>query len=144
MTINELLRDAIRYDGELLAYAVYWSIKNGLCKGTDSASLFDRNKVDIKEVLAMKERNELALNVIKLFSMPIDEGKHLIVLAANEADAKGQFLKELNRLPNKVFDITNRMHISFWFEETKQYKSIRDIREEILVFPHTVMVFEKQ
>lgn len=144
MSINELLYESMRYDEELLAYSIYWSILNGLCNGVNDARTFDKSKVDMQQVEEMRKRNELGMKVIKLYTMPIGDNNHLLVLAENEADARGQCLKEIGKLPKNIYDISGRMDKSFWFPNAQAYKTIREIKDEALVFPMTVMVFQKQ
>jgi|GEM_PF-2006970 len=143
MTVNELLYDAIKYDEELLAYSIYWSIKSGLCKGLDDAKKFQSELVDAAEVKNMIQRNELDMRIVKLYSMPTTPGCHLIILALNEASAKGHYLSEMGKLPKKIFDISIKMDKTFWFGEEIGYKSIRKFKEETLMFPVTVMEYEK-
>lgn len=143
MTVNELLYDAIKYDEELLAYSVYWSIKKGLCNGLDNVKQFKAELVDAAEVKEMIARNELDMRIIKVYSMPTTPGSHLIVLAENEASAKGHYLNEIGKLPQKIFDISTKMDKSFWFGKEIGYKSIRKFRDEALIFPTTVMEFTK-
>lgn len=143
MTVNELLYDAIKYDEELLAYSIYWSIKNGLCNGLDHVKKFKAELVNGVEVKEMISKNELDMRIIKLYSMPTTLGCHLIVLAENEASAKGQYLSEIGVLPTKVFDISTKMDKSFWFGKEIGYKSIRKFKDETLMFPATVMEYEK-
>jgi hypothetical protein len=142
LTINELLYDAIKYDEELLAYSVYWSIKKGLCSGLDSAKRFRSDLVVSDEVKEMIAQNELDMRIVKLYSMPTTPGNHLIVLAESEASAKGQYMDDIGKLPQKIFDISDKMDKAFWFEDIG-YKSIRKIKDETLMFPVTVMEYGK-
>lgn len=143
MTFQELLLDAIKYDEEKLAYSVYWLIKNGVVKGTDYAKSVNWDLVNHLEVQAMRERNELNLNPIKLFTIPLGENKHFLVFANDEKSAKGHCLNETNRVPTKIFDITDQLNRSFWFPEKQKYLSLRELRDEALKFPATAMIFEK-
>lgn len=143
MTVNELLYDAIKYDEELLAYSVYWSIKNGLCNGLDNVKQFKAELVNGDEVKEMINRNELDMRIIKLYTMPTISDKHLIVLAESEASAKGHYLNEIGTLPQKIFDISAKMDKTFWFGDEIGYKSIRKFKDETLMFPITVMEFTK-
>ncbi|MFJ7951561.1 hypothetical protein ACIQZG_08540 [Lysinibacillus sp. NPDC096418] len=135
--------DAIKQDEELLAYSIYWIIKNGIQKGTDSASRINWNLVNHEEVKQMREQNELNLQVIKVYSAPLGNDQHIIVFAKDEKSAKGHIYKELNRLPNKLFDISSKVEKSFWFPDQQKTKSLRQLKEETLVFPATAMIFEK-
>lgn len=143
MTFNELLADAIRYDEELMAYSVYWLIQKGVVKGTDQVKGIDWDMVNHEEVQVMRKRNELNINPIKLYSVPMGNNKHMIIFAHNEESAKGHYLNETGKLPAKIFDITTKIDKSFWFEDIKKYKSLRQLRDETLVFPATAMIFEK-
>jgi len=143
MTFNELLYDAIKYDGEKLAYSIYWLIKNGIVKGTDPSKGIDWDLVNHEEVQTMRERNELNLSPIKLFTTPLGNNQHFLVFATDEQSAKGHCFNEIGRLPSKIFDITNQMDKSFWFPDRNEYLSLRDLKDEILIFPATAMIFEK-
>lgn len=143
MTYNELLVDAIKYDEIKLAYSVYWMIKNGIVQGNHMASGVNWDLVNHEEVAALIEKNELGLQPIKLYTIPISKTKHFLVFAKNEQDAKGHCLNELKLIAPKVLDITDKINKSFWFPEQNQYLSLRELREETLVFPATAMIYEK-
>lgn len=143
MTYQEWLLEAIKYDEEKLAYSVYWLIKNGVVRGSDYAKQVNWDVVNHQEVQAMRERNELNLNPIKLFTIPLGENKHFLVFAKDEKSAKGHCLNETSRAPTKIFDITNQMHKSFWFPDKNKYLSLRDLKDETLTFPATAMIYEK-
>jgi hypothetical protein len=143
MTFNELMFDAIKYDEERMAYSVFWLIKNGIVKGTDNANNVDWDLVNHQEVEEMRKRNELNLKPIKLYSVPMGNNFHMIIFAESVESARGHYLNETGKLPAKIFDITTKMDKSFWFEDIKKYKSLRQLRDETLVFPATAMIFEK-
>ncbi|MGE6516662.1 hypothetical protein [Lysinibacillus sphaericus] len=143
MTFNELLLDAIKCDDELLAYSIYWLIKNSVIKGTDCANNINWNLVNHEEVKRMRERNELNLQTIKIYSFPLGNREHIIIFAENEESAKGHVYAELGRIPTKIFDISNKMDMSFWFPEQQKNKSLRQVKDETLVFPSTAMIFTK-
>lgn len=143
MTFNELLLDAIKHDEEKLAYSVFWLIKNGVYKATDYARSIDWDLVNHDEVNLMRQQNELNMTVIKLYTIPLGKGKHFLVFAIDEKSAKGHCVTELGIIPGKVIDITYKIDTSFWFPEENKYKSLRELRDETLVFPATAMIFEK-
>lgn len=143
MTFNELLLEAIKCDDELLAYSIYWLIKNNVVKGTDFANNINWNLVNHEEVKRMRERNELNLQTIKTYSVPLGNRQHIIIFAQSEESAKGHVYAELGRIPTKIFDISNKMDMSFWFPEQQKNKSLRQVRDETLVFPTTAMIFTK-
>ena len=138
-----MLTDAIKYDEERLAYSIYWLIKQGIIKGIDFAKQINWDLVNHDEVTEMITRNELGMVPIKLFSMPIGEGKHLLVFAQDEKSARGHCLNELGIIAQKVFDLTDKINRSFWFPEKQKYLSLRELRDETLVFPATALIFEK-
>ncbi|MCK1987136.1 hypothetical protein MPH48_03360 [Lysinibacillus fusiformis] len=143
MTFNELLLEAIKCDDELLAYSIYWLIKNNVVKGTDRANNINWNLVHHEEVKQMRERNELNLQTIKTYSVPLGNRQHIIIFAQSEESAKGHVYAELGRIPTKIFDISNKMDMSFWFPEQQKNKSLRQVKDETLVFPATAMIFTK-
>lgn len=143
MTFNELLLEAIKCDDELLAYSIYWLIKNNVVKGTDFANNINWNLVNHEEVKQMRERNELNLQTIKTYSVPLGNRQHIIIFAQSEESAKGHVYAELGRIPTKIFDISNKMDMSFWFPEQQKIKSLRQVKDETLVFPATAMIFTK-
>lgn len=143
MTYNELLNDAIKYDEEKLAYSVYWLIKNRVVKGTDNARSINWDLVNHDEVETMRKQNELNMNIIKLFTMPYDKNKHFLVFAIDEKSAKGHCVNELGIIPGKVIDISYKIDTSFWFPNKNKYQSLRELRDETLIFPATVMIIEK-
>ena len=135
--------DAIKYDEELMAYSVLWLIKNGIVKGTDSANNVDWDLVNHEEVKELRKRNELNMKPIKLYTVPMGNNQHMIIFAESVESARGHYLNETGQLPAKIFDITIKMDKSFWFEDIKQYKSLRQLKDETLVFPATAMIYEK-
>ena len=144
MTFNELLLEAIKCDDELLAYSIYWLIKNNVVKGTDRANNINWNLVNHEEVKQMRDRNELNLQTIKTYTVPLGNRQHIIIFAQSEESAKGHVYAELGRIPTKIFDISNKMDMSFWLPEQQKIKSLRQVKDETLIFPATVMIFEKR
>ena len=142
MTFNELLLDAIKFDEVWMAYSVYWLIKNDVYKGTDNIKRVDWGLINEEEVNQMMERNELNLNPVKLYTIPLGNDLHFLVFALTEESARGHCLNELGRLPEKIFDISQKMEMSFWFDDRKKYKSLRELKEETLIFPATAMVYQ--
>ena len=143
MTYNELLLDALKYDEVKMAYSVYWLIKNKVVQGHQIVGQVNWDLVNHDEVTAMIERNELNMNPIKLYTMPIGGNKHLIVFAQDEQSARGHCLNEVGITPQKIFDISNKLNTSFWFPDKQKYQSLRELKEETLIFPSTAMIFEK-
>lgn len=143
MTFNELLLEAIKCDDELLAYSIYWLIKNNVVKGAHFANNINWNLVNHEEVKQMRERNELNLQTIKTYSVPLGNKQHMIIFAQSQESAKGHVYAELGRIPTKIFDISNKMDMSFWFPEQQKNKSLRQVKDETLVFPATAMIFTK-
>ena len=142
MTFNELLLDAIKFDEVWMAYSVYWLIKNDVYKGTDSIKQVNWGLINEDEVKQMMERNDLNLNPVKLYTIPLGNDLHFLVFALTEESARGHCLNELGRLPEKIFDISQKMEMSFWFEDRQEYKSLRELKDEMLMFPATAMVYQ--
>ena len=144
MTFNDLLLDAIKYDAERLAYSVYWLIKNEVVKGTDYSKGIDWDLVNHVVVQNMIERNELNIIPIRLFSVPMGNNRHMLIFAQDEQLARGHYLNETDQLPSKIFDISNGMDKNFWFPDKKKYQTLRELKDETLIFPATAMIYEKE
>ena len=142
MTFNELLLDAIKFDEVWMAYSVYWLIKNDVYKGTDSIKQVNWALINEEEVKQMMERNDLNLNPVKLYTIPLGNDLHFLIFALTEESARGHCMNELGRLPEKIFDISQKMEMSFWFEDRQEYKSLRELKDETLMFPATAMVYQ--
>lgn len=142
MTFNELLLDAIKFDEVWMAYSVYWLIKNDVYKGTDSIKQVNWGLINEDEVKQMMERNDLNLNPVKLYTIPLGNDLHFLIFALTEESARGHCMNELGRLPEKIFDISQKMEMSFWFEDRQEYKSLRELKDETLMFPATAMVYQ--
>ena len=142
MTFNELLLDAIKFDEVWMAYSVYWLIKNDVYKGTDNIKQVNWGLINEEEVKQMMERNDLNLNPVKLYTIPLGNDLHFLIFALTEESARGHCLNELGRLPEKIFDISQKMEMSFWFEDRQEYKSLRELKDETLIFPATAMVYQ--
>lgn len=143
MTVNELMYDALKYDEPLLAYSVFWSIKKGLCKAHDHVKLFKAELVNQEEVYELIKQNALGMKSFNLYSMPTTPGHHLIVFAESEASAKGHYLNEKGVLPKKIYDMTSKLDTSFWYGKERGYKTFREVRDETIMFPSTVMEYDK-
>lgn len=143
MTVNELMYDALKYDEPLLAYSVFWSIKQGLCKAQDHVREFKTELVIQEEVNELVEQNPLGMNTLKLYAMPTKENHSLLVFADSEASAKGHYLSEQGKLPRLIHDMTFKLDTTFWFGEEQGYKTLRKVRDETLMFPSTVMEYDK-
>lgn len=135
--------DAIKFDDELLAYSIYWLIKNNVRKGSDFSKNINWDLVNHDEVKLMREFNELNLQSLNIYSAPLGNKQHIIVFAKNEESARGHVLTEIGRLPTKLFDISSKIDKSFWFPELQKNKSLRQLKDEILIFPATAMIFTK-
>ena len=139
MTFNELLLDAIKFDEVWMAYSVYWLIKNDVYKGTDNIKQVNWGLINEDEVNQMMERNDLNLNPVKLYTIPLGNDLHFLIFALTEESARGHCMNETGRLPEKIFDISQKMEMSFWFEDRQEYKSLRELKDETLIFPATAM-----
>lgn len=142
MNVHELMQEAIRFDEPFLAYALYWGIRNDVIQGIDNADEIDFNVMDVDAVSEMISRNELGIEVIRLYSMRMEDGRFAIILAKKEADARGKFLTEFGKLPKRIIDISEKMDTDFYFEKVG-YRSIREIKESVIDLPYLVMVYQK-
>ena len=142
MTVGEYFSDALNYGEDLLAYSIYWTIKNGVCQAYDDESVFKLELLNIEEINEMMECNELGIRTIKLYSMPTEPGVCLYVLAENEQSARGEYLNEFGILPKAIEDISYQMDRTFCIEEIGN-KTVREMKDETLKFPAILFEYEK-
>ena len=143
MKVKELFADALKFDHDFLAYSLYWSIKNGICQPEDEKGSINLDIVNFEEVRGMMERNELGVQSIKLYSMQTTPGYVLLVLAESEQSARSEYLNEIGILPVSIVDMSDRMDMSFWIEEISNYKSVRVMKDEAIIFPMSLFEYEK-
>ena len=143
MTVGEYFSVALNYGEDLLANSIFWSIKNGVCQAHDDISSFKPELVNAKEVERMREQNEIGIRSIKLYSIPTGPRVCLYVLAENEQSARGAYLNEIETLPKSIEDISHQMDRSFWIEGIG-YKTVREMKDEILMFPAILFEYEKK
>lgn len=144
VTVNELFYDCIRFDEEMLAYSVYYLLKNGIKQGHENAASIDWGLVDDAEIKRMMAVNELNLRIIRLYSIPLENRQYMIIFAESEESARGHYLNVMGELPLKVIEMPqSKMETSFWFDDRKQYLSLRELKDENITFPCTALIYQK-
>lgn len=145
LTVNEFFYDCIRFDEEKMAYTVYYLLKNGLVRGTDDASSINWSLIDEDTLNRMIDTNELNLKIIKLYAVPLEDMHYAIIFAENEEQARGYCFNAFRKIPQKIIEMPqSKMETTFWFPETNQYKSLRQLKDEQVSFPCTAIIYQKE
>jgi len=143
MNINETINSAVTDDMERMAYSLFWLVSKKFYSMEQDVNVVDFSKVDHDEVNQLIENDILKMKTpILLYSMLVKPKVFMLVLAADESDARGSFLQTYKRLPSRIDDITDKIDMDF-HTEGKGYWRIRDVRNQITKFPHTVMIYDK-
>lgn len=129
--VNKLFADAIETDVKNIAYMCYWLILNGYGE-KDFNSCIDL--IDVLEVDKMASEDVLKINRPNVYLVK-RKASWCCYLAYEEEDVRGLHLNLFNEVPGTIIDNTSSIHTTFWFEETRQYKSLFEIRNELTIFP---------
>lgn len=134
-TVKELLHDAIYYDESRVAHWVYYALQKGLVQLDEPASCIPED-VDFTEVYRMRDANVLQMCTIKLFTIPLGEGRHAIYLAETEDAARAKHFKLYGQLAQRLIDMSEKMDTSLYCEETGISPSFRELKRQAVKFPY--------
>lgn len=143
MSISEALGHAIKDGMDRYAYSLLWLVQNGVYDGNAKIDTVDFSKVNHVEVARLKETGILEFSDIQLYSMPIEPRLFMLVFAKCEADARGLFLTNQNRLPSRIDNMTTKMDISFYFDDVG-HKTLRELKDETMDFPSIAVIYDKR
>lgn len=136
-TVKELLYDAIYYDESLLAHAVYFAVQKGIVHLDEPASRIPKD-LDYTEIVKMRDENWLQMCTIKLFTIPMEPKRHALYLAESEDIARAKHYKIYGQLAQKIIDISHKMDVSLYYEETGLSPSFRELKRQAVKFPYYV------
>ena len=137
MTVGEELAEAIYYDDPFLAHTLYFALLKGYVQEDDPRSKLPTD-LDYETITKMRDDNLLQMCTIKLFNIPLGEGRHAIYLARSEDDARAKHFKIYGRLAQRVIDASHRMDGSLYWNDTGVSKTFREMKREALEFPSFV------
>ena len=137
MTVAEMFAESIEMRMAFPAYVIYWALQNNKIYDDDDALLVSLLTIDKESIDELIESDPLQINKIKAFSITIEKGIHHIVLSESPEDAL-KLLRVSERA--KVQDVTSRMHVDFWNDDSGYAESLEDIRKTVSSFPHYAFV----
>ncbi|UYB50201.1 hypothetical protein OCI51_27110 (plasmid) [Lysinibacillus capsici] len=93
--------------------------------------------------MQMYQSDVLQMRNIKLFAVRVNIREFAFYFAKNPAEVQVEHQKIYGNLPKKMSNAYNQMiDRSFYFPESKQYKSFRDLLAETVEFPKYVCTLE--
>lgn len=134
--VKELLYDAIAYDEPYLAHAIYYAVQNGIVKLDDPASTIPYEQLDYEVILIMRDENQLMMCGIKLFIIPMPAKRFALYLAEREDEARAEHHRIHGVLPLTIKDVSGKMDMETYCEDTKKWQSFRDLKRQAIEFPY--------
>lgn len=143
MNVSDAILTAIKDGMERFAYSLLWLVQKNLVAMNDDVNSLKMSAVNHEEVTALIASDVLGIKHVQVYSMPIEPGVFLLVLAKQESDARGMYLTYYGKLPNRIDDISGKMEMDFYVHG-EGYKTIREMKDSILEFPHLLMVYDRR
>ena len=143
MTVGELFQDALQYEESLTAHAVSIGIRKGLWSPADPESVIDWTRLDMDEVTAARDRNDLGLNPVKLYSAPLGDSRFAIIMAETSQDASTAFSRALKRQPRVIHHLPHGMDVTTYENDLSDAQTWREIRNEMNAFPAVAGIYHK-
>lgn len=143
MNVSDAISTAIKDGMERFAYSLLWLVQNNLVAMNDHINTLKMDAVNHEEVTALIVTDMLGIKHVQVYSMPIEPGVFLLVLAEQESDARGMYLTNYGKLPNRIDDISGKIETDFYIHG-EGYKTIREMKDSVLEFPHLLMVYDRR
>ena len=142
MTNQEMLLAAIEFEEVEFAADLFYLMQEGYIDANSEYTLSgqDWNKVDYKAREALIESNVLGFDIINLYAARINVEDWMIIMARDFESARGYALNVLGALPKIIQMPKEKWLTEFYFPNTKQTKSLADIRKESTVFPKHILI----
>jgi len=141
LSVKELLHEAILYEVPHMAYAVYYAVQKGLVQLDDPESRIPYNQLDYEAIIKMRDENWLRMCTVKLFAVPLGGKRYAVYLAETAEEVIAQHRNIYGGLARRVIDVSNKMDVSFYCEETRVEQSFRELKRRVVDFPYYVGEF---
>ena len=141
MTNNEMLLAAMEFEEVELAYDIFYLIQEGIVDPNAEFNISgeDWNRVDKRTVNSWQKVNLLNFNLIHLYAVRMNASDWMIIMAKGDDEARGYALNKLGG--GKVTKMPKEKWLtSFYFPDTKEFKSLLDIRRETVSFPTHLII----
>lgn len=140
MTNNEMLMAAIEFEEVEFAFDLFYLISHGHLDANAKYDSPNWNLVDKKVVNEMMKQNLLGFDIVNIYCIRLNVEDYEIFFAKNEEQARGYALNKYRFLPKIVQMDKSKYLKEFYFQDSKEYKSLLQIRQESNVFPRHAMV----
>ena len=144
--VQQLLDDAVTHDVPYMAHLIYFLTLTKRVELNSPSSVIQDIHLQPDEYnrfLQMYQSDVLQMRRIKLFAVQVSIREFAFYFAKNPAEVQVEHQKIYGNLPKKMSNAYNQMiDRSFYFSESKQYKSFRDLLKETVEFPKYVCTLE--
>ena len=136
MTNNEMLMAAIEFEEVDVSYDLLYLIQNGLINPNDEYKDLGKtwDLVDKKVINEWISQNLLWFDIINLYGIRIDVTSWHLFFSRNDSEARGYALNKLGTTNIVKFPKEKKL-TSFYFPDSKQYKSLLELSKESNVIP---------
>ena len=143
MTVGELFQDALKYEVSLTAHALSIGIRKGLWHPATPESEIDWDLLDKDEVMAARDRNDLGMNPIKLYSAPLSDKRFAIIMAETPQDASTAFTQAFKSEPRVIHHLPHGMDVTTYEKDLTDAQTWREIRNGMTNFPAVAGIYHK-
>ncbi len=137
-SVKELLYDAVKYDESFLAHSIYFAVQQGYVKLEEPASTIPYEQLDYEVIKKMRDENRLAMCNVKLYIIPMASKQFALYLATTKDKAQAEHHRVYGGVVNTIIDVSDKMDTVTYCEETKKWRSFREVKQEVLQFPYYV------
>lgn len=141
MTNQEMLIAAIEFEEVEFSYDLMYLIQTGALDANAEYDRPDWNRVDKAVVNEWQQQNLLGFDLVNLYAVRINVSDFMIIMAKDDASARGYALNKLGPGNYKIQKMPHHKWLTeFWFDDTKEFKSLIDIKKETAKFPTHLII----
>lgn len=135
-----MLLAAMEFEEVEFALDLLYLIQNGIVDANAPYDNPDWNKVDAKVTRQWEKENFLGFDIVNLYCVRLNVDDWEVFMARSDEEARGYVLNKYNFLPKIIKMDKAKWLTSFWLPESKEFKSLLDIKRESNVFPRTALI----
>lgn len=132
---------AIEFEEVEIAFDLFYLISYGHLDANAEFDSPDWNKVDKAIVNEMMQQNLLGFDVVDLYCVRLDVDTWEVIGAKNDFEARSYFTHKYKFTPKIVKMGRERWLREFYFEDSKETKSLLDLRRESNVWPRQLLIY---
>ena len=143
-TVGELFLASMDARLSKIPYMIYWALTNGLIDESDDSIKLQKIQIDWDVVDDLIKQDVLQIHKIQAYAFSYDSTFYHIVFAKNEKDASEFILRTWRNAPNRLYNVTSRMDVEFYSEETESYFTPRELLQSATYFPHHAFSYQQK